>query len=149
MNWTNFAGDKSAGADSSMWVWSGDTAPRTIATSLLSQICRIKSRVRSATRPVSTLYRYFVIHTTWYFRSKTAWALRRYSAISPFCSTVAKSSPPERRGDYTRRIELNSFADCLKVVDTRRSAHRATAPRKQLPSSTVSLWQTEFARSPS
>lgn len=74
---------------------------RTIATPLLSQICRINLRVCSATRPSSTLYRYFVIHVRWSFMSKTAWELRRDSDVTPSLSSVVVSSgSPERRGAF-------------------------------------------------
>jgi hypothetical protein len=63
-----------------------------------AQICRISSRARSATSPRNTLYRYFVIHTTWYFKSNTACAPCRYSAIQPPSpEREAESLPPERR----------------------------------------------------
>jgi hypothetical protein len=48
---TSFAGDISGRHHTSMWIWSGDTAPRTITASLACQICRSRSRARSATRP--------------------------------------------------------------------------------------------------
>lgn len=52
---TNFAGDSCGGADSRMWMWSGDTARCTISTCRASHVCRIRSRARSAIRPFSTL----------------------------------------------------------------------------------------------
>lgn len=40
-----------------------------------SQPCRSRLRNRSATLPVRTLYRYFVVHTIWYSMSYTTWLL--------------------------------------------------------------------------
>ena len=37
-----------------------------ILISNASHVSRTSSRIRSATSPVSTLYRYFVTHTKWY-----------------------------------------------------------------------------------
>jgi hypothetical protein len=45
---TNFVGDRQGGTDNSMCMGSGETAPRTVTTSHAAQICRIKSRARSA-----------------------------------------------------------------------------------------------------
>jgi hypothetical protein len=64
---TSFAGARCGGADNSIWMWSGDTAPRTITSSRAWHTCRIRSRARSAMRPRRILYRYFVIQMTWYF----------------------------------------------------------------------------------
>ena len=55
MYYTSLAAAKCGGADTSMGTWSADTAPRTICTSLISHVCRISSRARSATAPRSTL----------------------------------------------------------------------------------------------
>src|SRR6185437_2108772 len=78
---TSFEGDKIGGADNNRCMWSGETAPRTMTTSRAAQIWRVRSRARSAIRPRSILYRYFVHQITWYFRSKTACALCLYSVI--------------------------------------------------------------------
>ncbi len=88
---TSFAGARCGGADSSIWMWSGDTAPPMITTSRAWHTCRIRSRARSATRPRRILYRYFVIQMTWYLRSKVAWAVCRYSAIPLFSRTSAEA----------------------------------------------------------
>src|ERR1700679_2252395 len=84
----SFAGARIGGAASSRWIWSGDTEPRTITTSLAAQICRIKSRARSAILARSTFFRYFVHQIMWYFKSNTACALCLYSAISPILEGI-------------------------------------------------------------
>jgi hypothetical protein len=60
----SFAGDRTGGADNNRCIWSGDTAPLTITTPRVWQICLIRSRARSATLPRSILYRYFVHQIT-------------------------------------------------------------------------------------
>ena len=57
MNCTSFDGASCGGAATSTCTWSGDTAPLIIVTSRATQICRIKSRARSAMSPRRILYR--------------------------------------------------------------------------------------------
>jgi hypothetical protein len=57
---TSLAGDSCGGAATSLWIGSGEIDPRMMLTSRAWQICRIRSRARSATSPRRTLYRYFV-----------------------------------------------------------------------------------------
>lgn len=47
--------------------------PLIIWTWYVLQISRIKSRVLSPRRPSSTDFRYLVVHTRWYLKSKTVW----------------------------------------------------------------------------
>ena len=61
------------GHDNSRCTCSFPICPLTILIFLASQPCRISSLSRSAIRPCSTLYRYFVVHTTWYSISYTVW----------------------------------------------------------------------------
>ena len=63
---TTFAGARSGGTDNNLWSGSGEIAPRAITSSGASQIWRINSRTRSATRPRIPVYRYFVTRTTRY-----------------------------------------------------------------------------------
>src|SRR6516225_2028566 len=53
---TSFAGARCGAADSSIWIWSGDTAPRMITTSRAGHTWRISSHARSAIRPRRILY---------------------------------------------------------------------------------------------
>ena len=83
MDCASFAGASTGGAATSRCMWSGDTAPRMIVTFRAAQICRIRSRARSAILPLSIFFRYFVHQIMWYFRSYTACPLCLYSAILP------------------------------------------------------------------
>jgi len=61
--------DKDGGTLTNKWTWSLLTCPLRIWTSKLLQHWRINSRHRRAISPVNTGLRYFVIQTTWNFRS--------------------------------------------------------------------------------
>ena len=61
------------GHDNSMWTWSLPMLPWTIVTPIVSHPWRSSSLNRSPITLCSTLYRYFVTHTTWYFISYTVW----------------------------------------------------------------------------
>src|ERR1051325_2241008 len=78
---TIFAGLNTGGLDTSRCTWSLLTCPVRILISRAMQLCRISSRVRSATSPRRTLYRYFVTHTRWYWMLKTVCEPLRFSAI--------------------------------------------------------------------
>ncbi len=52
--WTNLLTDNWGGTDTSRWIWSLDTCPCNMSTSLALQICRISSRSLSAASPIRT-----------------------------------------------------------------------------------------------
>ena len=78
----------------------GDTAPRTMTTSRAWQICRIRSRARSATRPRNILYRYFVPdHVILQIEHRVpAIPVFRHLPYSR-AHQAAESEPPKRRWD--------------------------------------------------
>src|ERR1700691_5976040 len=94
----SFAGASTGGAARSRWMWSGDNDPLTIVTFRAAQICRIRSRARSAILARRIFFRYFVHQIMWYFRSKTACALCLYSAISPILAGIWRLEADRLKG---------------------------------------------------
>ena len=81
---TSFAGDKSGG----------------LHDQCISRDARLSVKIACPLRDssFSTLLRYLVIHKMWHLTSETACAVLRYSSISLFCSTVARSDRLEGGG---------------------------------------------------
>ena len=72
------------GYSTCMWTWSLLRTPPNILTSSESHTWINSSRHRSLMSPISTLYRYFVIHTIWTVNLDTIWLLRLKSSTYRF-----------------------------------------------------------------
>ena len=70
------------GIDTNTWIWSLDTFPLITSIPYFSHTCRMISLTRIATSPLSTFFRYFVIHTIWYLLSNLVCDVVRYNCIS-------------------------------------------------------------------
>lgn len=81
MYWTSLLVNRCGSAETIRWTWSFDTCPAKISTLFPLRMPRISSLVLFAICPVSTAFRYFAIHTIWYFISYTQCADLRYSVI--------------------------------------------------------------------
>ncbi len=77
-------GARLGGHDSSTCTWSRETEPSRISISLVRQTSRTSSRNRIPTASTRIGFRYFVIQTKWYFRSKRLCEPVRYFSIPQF-----------------------------------------------------------------